>query len=381
MGRQFTRPPAANWVNLPGFLWGLVVSLVSLKPGRGLPSRNAWAEARARLCGIVLVCLVLAVAPASAGAQAAASLYQVDVPVADQSPGARQQAARDGLAIVLSRLTGVARMPDDPRVRRALGNPDPYYVQFSYQPGAAPGQLMVRLQFSPPALFQLIRETGLPIWPSNRPAVLVWALVDQDGELRIPPAGSGDPVERAMLARALERGLVVRLATLVDPVGDPVEDPVEEVPAAPAAAALPGASAPPAAEPAVGQPAVRAPEPETDDLEPEPRAPEDVVLRPALPDGTPVWPTVGYWNAGLPELLALSQRDAGDVRVIARLHGTTGGAWAGEVEIHDPSAEPVADAEPLAGAESPAGAEPPSTPRPRPTSRPRPKPCWCLRGR
>jgi hypothetical protein len=306
---------------------------------------------RARIRGADVAGLVLAWAalfPPSIRAQEAGWLYQVDVRVADQSPTARQQAARDGLAIVLSRVTGIASVPDDPRVRRALGNPDPYYVQFSYQRGTASGELLVRLQFSASALFQLIRETGLPIWPSNRPAVLAWALVDEGGVLRIPPAESGDPVERAMQERAAERGLVIKLATLARPVGEAPVPAAVAGDAATAAATTTAAASADATGSVAGLPTSAAPAPP--DTAPALRDPEDVALRPSLPDGTPVWPTVGYWNAGMPELLALSRRDAGQLRVVARLHGSADGRWSGDVTIHDPTATPPAAAMPAPAA-------------------------------
>jgi len=307
----------------------------------GSSRRSGRSGAAALLFGCLLGC----VAGMPALAREAASLYQVDVPIADQSPAARREATREALAIALSRVTGIAGVPDDPRVRNALRNPDAYSTQFSYQTGAEPGQLLLRVQFSPSALLQFVRQTGLPIWPSARPQVLAWVLVDEAGALRIPAAGSGDPVERALAARARERGLPLQIATLVQPVGAPLSAPAEEPPVTADAA---GGVAP---SEQVGQaaPAVQPDIPE----------PVEVLLRPGLPDGTPMWPVVGYWDASVGELRALSRAAAGDLPVILRLHGGgPDGRWRGAAEIHDPAAARPAEPPTAAGtAPSQPGAE------------------------
>lgn len=319
-------------------------------------------------------CLLGCLAGAPARAQDAVSLYQVDVPIADQSPAARREATRDALAIALSRVTGIAGVPDDPRVRSALRNPDAYSTQFSYQAGSEPGQLLLRVQFSPTALLRFVREAGLPIWPSARPLVLAWVLVDEAGALRIPAAGSGDPVERALLARALERGLPLAVATLVQPVGEPPSAPVSAAEtggadggtAPPGAAEQPTVAAAPAADAAGGVAPVEQAGMAAPAVEPVIPEPVEILLRPGLPDGTPVWPVVGFWGAGVGELRALSRPAAGDLPVILRLHGGgPDGRWRGSVEIHDPAAAqpaapPVtADAVPAEPAAEPSAGQPP----------------------
>jgi len=149
-----------------------------------------------------------------AGAQDSRWLYEIDVPVADQSPAARVAGSRAALQGMLTRLTGLRTLPANTQVAAALANPERYYTQFGYQPGATSGELRLRVQFSPQTLIPLIREAGLPIWPTSRPAVLGWVVVD-DGEGRRQLDASDqadDPVAAALMARARERGLVLMLA-------------------------------------------------------------------------------------------------------------------------------------------------------------------------
>lgn len=140
-------------------------------------------------------------------------LYDVTVPVADQSASARLDAAGRALAELLTRLTGLASVPRNEAVSQALAAPDLYYNQFGFvrregedQPGLA-----LELQFVPQAVLNLIREANLPIWRANRPQVMVWLVLDDGSERRILASGSDHPAVEALRERARERGLPLQL--------------------------------------------------------------------------------------------------------------------------------------------------------------------------
>jgi hypothetical protein len=160
-------------------------------------------------------------------------LYRVEVPVVDQSAQARAQAARAALRVALTRLTGLDAMPQNPRLAEALGSPDGYYTQFGYAPGAEPGALQLVVQFSPPALQTLIRAAGLPIWPAARPIVLASITVATGAEDPPVTAAAAASIAAAMLTRAAERGLPLRLAEPPMPAGL-AEDTPDETAAEPA---------------------------------------------------------------------------------------------------------------------------------------------------
>ena len=164
-------------------------------------------------CRILALCLTVLVGM-SAAAQDSGWLYEVDVPVADQSPTARVAGSRAALQGVLTRLTGLKTLPANARVAAALATPERYYTQFGYQPGATSGELRLRVQFSPQTLIPLIREAGLPIWPTNRPTVLGWVVVDEgEGRRQLDASDPApDPVAAALMARGRERGLALMLA-------------------------------------------------------------------------------------------------------------------------------------------------------------------------
>lgn len=147
---------------------------------------------------------------AAAVAEEVPWLYEVEVPVEDQSSMARLDAAGRALAELLTRLTGLASVPRNEAVSRALAAPDLYYNQFGYERGAEEG-LRLRLQFTPQAVLGLIRDANLPIWRANRPGVLAWIVLDDGSERRILGADSEHPLVLALRQRARQRGLPLRL--------------------------------------------------------------------------------------------------------------------------------------------------------------------------
>lgn len=155
----------------------------------------------------LLVLLGLSLGAAAARSDDVLWLYEVQVPVADQSPRARLEAAGTALAQVLTRLTGLTDLPRNEAVDRALAAPDLYYNQFGFRRGEA-GELLLHLQFVPQSVLDLIRRGNLPIWRANRPTVLAWTVVDDGtGERRIVNAGAAHPVAEGLKQRAQERGL------------------------------------------------------------------------------------------------------------------------------------------------------------------------------
>jgi hypothetical protein len=141
-------------------------------------------------------------------------LYNVDVPVADQSTQARLDGASRALAELLTRLTGLVSVPRNEAVSRALAAPDLYYNQFSFERAADGEGLELHLQFTPATVLGLIRDANLPIWRANRPAVVAWVVLDDGSERRILGADSDQPVIAALRRRAQERGVPLRLPLL-----------------------------------------------------------------------------------------------------------------------------------------------------------------------
>ncbi len=139
--------------------------------------------------------------------------YLVEVPVASQAAADRKLAENNGLQLLLERLTGQP-LADNAAVRAAsvesvllrVG-----YAEDKSRPApelevdAPPPVWLLRLEFSPTAVAQLMREAGLSLWPLDRPQLLV-ALVDENG---MPLSAD---VSAAFERQARVRGLPVRMA-------------------------------------------------------------------------------------------------------------------------------------------------------------------------
>lgn len=165
--------------------------------------------------------MLLATSAVSLEAAVVPWLYDVEVPVASQAE--RQRAARAGLRQLLVRITGMAELPANPEIRAALREPEKYYGRFEFsmrsQPGAdaeidATEQMVVALHYEPATVLALLRRAALPVWGADRPTILAWVAVEQDGLRRIVSAGSDDALVAAVRARARQRGLAVSLPVM-----------------------------------------------------------------------------------------------------------------------------------------------------------------------
>jgi hypothetical protein len=179
---------------------------------------------------LLLICLL----PASPRAtEVVPWLYEVAVPVADQSESERRRAASEGLKQLLTRLTGLAYVPLTPEVTEALGQPDRYYNEFRFArvaidamtdpviPGepedaVQPAQsgLELIIQFDRDPVQALIRSAGLPIWRAQRERVLVWVvLADETGRQIVGATGDASLVG-GLNQGARDRGLPMTLPLL-----------------------------------------------------------------------------------------------------------------------------------------------------------------------
>lgn len=131
-----------------------------------------------------LLCLLFFIAALPAQAQQD-DLYSVRVPVTDQSAGARYDALQEGLRRVLVKITGESTISAErlPRANREL---EDYVSEYLYQPPLEPEShetgLDLIARFMPGSIDRLVRTLDLPVWPVNRPRILVWLVADtEDG--------------------------------------------------------------------------------------------------------------------------------------------------------------------------------------------------------
>ena len=160
-------------------------------------------------------------------------LYEVAVPVENQSEAERRRASSEGLLKLLTRLTGLNDVPRSPEVEEALESPDGFYNEFRFArvqrkaeepaeatpdgpaPVAVPSsQLELVIQFDPEPVQALIRSAGLPIWRAQRERVVVWAVLADEGGRQIVGAASDLPLVDGLNQRARDRGVLLTLPLL-----------------------------------------------------------------------------------------------------------------------------------------------------------------------
>ena len=154
---------------------------------------------------------VLALLGCSANLWAEAALYSSEQQLQDQSTQQMGSATRRALSEVLVRVSGSRDLLSRQDIRMALATSDRYLQQFSFA-GFIEGDQGQRLQnfvfkFDRLSVEELLQSAGLPIWPANRPPVLVWYVIE-DGHGRRFLNPEEDPgVVAALVTSFQERGL------------------------------------------------------------------------------------------------------------------------------------------------------------------------------
>lgn len=142
-------------------------------------------------------------------------LYVAEVLVPNESELERRRGARAGLLQVLVRVSGTLDVDNSSLIRASLRNPESYYYQFSYESSektllegesTMPARVL-KIHFEPSAVARLLRDADLPVWGSNRPAVLLWVAVSSGQERRLLSEADRDDVVEALVDQARQRGI------------------------------------------------------------------------------------------------------------------------------------------------------------------------------
>lgn len=164
----------------------------------------------------LLVLLIFWVWVASAGAEQVVDLYRAEELVTSQSESERRAAARRALAELMQRVSGDPRAAEHQLVADAVARAQDYLYEYNYASTRetvdvdgepVPASRLV-MKFSPTAVEDLLRSAGLPLWPANRPSVLVW-LAARDGD-GVHLAGD-EEARNQVRTEARKRGLPVIL--------------------------------------------------------------------------------------------------------------------------------------------------------------------------
>lgn len=136
-------------------------------------------------------------------------LYSAQVEIEDQSVAQVLRAKKLGLAQVIVKVTGQSQSLNKSRIRVALTNAEAYLQRFSFNTTELPNgqsQALLELAFDKQLVDQLVAESGLPIWGTDRAAVLVWLVEDKQGTRKIINDNS-HPMVAQIMAQANQRGM------------------------------------------------------------------------------------------------------------------------------------------------------------------------------
>lgn len=127
---------------------------------------------------IILMCLFGFTASVNALPK---GFYSASVVVSSQSARERSRAAKMGLKEVLVRASGSVDVVQSQRIQRIMPKASKYLQQYHYQlnkleSGEQEEQLV--MVFSPAHIRRILSDALEPMWPTNRPKVLLWLVQD-----------------------------------------------------------------------------------------------------------------------------------------------------------------------------------------------------------
>ena len=141
-------------------------------------------------------------------------LYEVTLPVVTQAEDERNQMIRDGMQIVLHRVTGLDDLPSLAKLDEALDDAETYQLEYRYEEDPegifdASTQSLV-VTFDENAIRSLVRSLDLPIWTAQRPHVIFIFSVEVPEGRTILGSTSNHMLQPLIEGAASRRGLEIR---------------------------------------------------------------------------------------------------------------------------------------------------------------------------
>jgi hypothetical protein len=158
-----------------------------------------------------LVFVLLLALAVSGRADVVEDLYWAEVAVADQSSKSLASASRDALSDVLVKASGSESVLRNPVVKEALGEARNQVLQYAYRRGEEADALYARFEFDDSFVSDLLVRAGEPLWTANRPRVLVWLVLDEQGTRRFVDRDSSPELVEEVLTELGRRGVPVQL--------------------------------------------------------------------------------------------------------------------------------------------------------------------------
>jgi hypothetical protein len=154
-------------------------------------------------------------------AEPVSGLYEAEVAVADREVATRNAAARVGLGMVLTKVSGSTRALQNPVVGAALGEAPAQVQQFYFRRSELPPrnnatepELLLHMSFAPAAVLDILRRAGEPQLAPNRPDTLLWLVVDDGSGPRILNPDADAAISGWLRVDGIRRGLPLLFPSL-----------------------------------------------------------------------------------------------------------------------------------------------------------------------
>ena len=152
-------------------------------------------------------------------------LHEAEVIVENTSAEQREAAFQKALADVLVKMSGSSAVVNEPAIRDVLRTSSQYVQQYRYLESSSLRQArrveegddvlfgehdtgkVLWVKFNARPIQVLLRENNLPIWGSQRPAVLVWLAVQEGRKRYLLNDASVSEIKEELEMAALRRGL------------------------------------------------------------------------------------------------------------------------------------------------------------------------------
>lgn len=152
------------------------------------------------------------------------NIYQVDIPVKEQSNSARWKASLEGLKIVLVRRSGSQRILNSKETSKAYKKVTSYLQKFKYSRITEINddyKYIISLYFEPRLIDDLIKRANQPLWDINRPVSILWLAheeIDQNSLLnrRIITENDDELIVNEMISSNSSRRGVPVILPLMD---------------------------------------------------------------------------------------------------------------------------------------------------------------------
>ena len=170
-----------------------------------------------------LILILLSLFCAYASAVEVHGLYEVEVPVQDQSRDSRHEAYREALTQVLVRVSGQSQVMMQRQFHEVMDKAYTFVQSYRYRQmdvqealdkGLDHASLVLWVRLDPEQIKRLLREAERPIWGQVRPNMVSWVVVEQGGKRELLGAASSHPAKQILERRAELRGLPLQFPLL-----------------------------------------------------------------------------------------------------------------------------------------------------------------------